>query len=175
VDFATVGVAAVAAGVAVWQAFIARRARKDAEKASEAAEVHKAAALKAATDSAASLAGSEAATVRIAAAIEAAQAPRPRWVFHQDAEDPSKWTVVNNTPHRLNALLSFPGRDLAHDLLHDVPPSNRFKAVGPGDTMSFTWKLFLPDARRDAVVAVKWWVDGEPEIIDTFTVVMPPD
>lgn len=172
VDFWTVGIAAAAALVAVGQALIAWRARKDALKASAAAGAHEAAALQAATDSADALAGSKEATDRIAAVLEAAQAGWRPWSFIDLGGGHLKWLVRNETGHRVNAWLSFPDATRSQILTSELEPG-MYRSVGPGETLSFTWERRGPAARTDAVVAITWWLPGETPEVFQDTLIWP--
>lgn len=144
-----VGVAVVAALVAVWQAWEARRARLQARTASEEAAGHEQAALAAARDSAGAAQRSAEAQERLAAVAEAQLAPVPIWVArHLDGE---RWEVVNNTGRILRAWV-LPTRAI-HPMLQE---SN----VDPGGSLQFQWGERAGSSSY-AELTVSWMTSGQ--------------
>lgn len=91
--------AVVAAGVAVWQAFVAQLARRDAQRASRVAQEHEAAALLASELAAASASRSAAAQERLAEAVES-QTAKPTWKLRKKSQ--TLWHIQNVSGHEVH-------------------------------------------------------------------------
>lgn len=139
-DWIAVAVAAVAAGVAVWQAIVAQLARRDAQRASRGAQEHEAAALLASESAAASAARSAAAQERLAEAVEG-QTIRPTWKLRK--KSPTLWHIQNVSGHEVHWVTPL----VDDDRLQVVGDTgDGFDSIGPreGFDLVFDYRLGQP-------------------------------
>lgn len=177
-DWWAVGIAAIAAAVAIWQAVIARGARKDAQKAqtlarqaSADAQAHEAAALRAAQEAAGSATRSADAQERLASAYEG-QVEKPTW--RKQKLTITTWKITNVSGHALQwvtPVVDDPRLQVVGDL------GDGFDEIGPRESIEVMFdfsegqktyaslQLLWPDSRGNQQVEEFTFEWGPPQRI----------
>lgn len=145
-----VAAAFIAAGIAAWQAYEARKSRIEARSASDAAGTHEQAAIEAARSAAGAAERGAAAQERLAAVAE--QTARGRKIWRYRYHGGENWQVYNESNEVINARL------LPHDQERFLQLSEEAQMdheLVPGAGIDVVWprRLSMPAIARVRV----WW------------------